>query len=237
MADPPEENFFPAGCNTPVEDQSDPTEESPVEETDNETEEAEQMTLKQPEFTVSKSTINDLPSTAVQSIHIENEGPVEVEDQVFVWREEVSPSGTKLRTKSKYRKENGLNGKAKGRGSLSKAAISPVKGRTPKSIGGIGKRKMIPSKRIIRSRTKGLSKVMSKKGPQSQPRSIGNGYINPQTKVPSKRSSPQIPQRRSSPALTGGKTSGTAKSRVKVSKSKLLPARSKEGNSQGKYSK
>ena len=57
------------------------------------------------EESLSKSTIDDLPSTAVQSIHIENDVPVEVEDWVFVWREKVTKSGTMMSTKSKFRKD------------------------------------------------------------------------------------------------------------------------------------
>ncbi len=52
-----------------------------------------------PGFSFSKSAIADLPSTAVQSIHIENEGPVEVDDDVFVWHD--TKSGTKLKVKIK----------------------------------------------------------------------------------------------------------------------------------------
>lgn len=61
-----------------------------------------------PGFSFSKSAIADLPSTAVQSIYIDNEVPVEVDDDVFTWRD---PNGLKLPAKSKVKKGEGGKGK------------------------------------------------------------------------------------------------------------------------------
>lgn len=63
-----------------------------------------------PGFSFSKSAIADLPSTAVQSIYIENETPVEVDDDVFIWRD-TSPSGVKLPVKTKFKKHEWMKGK------------------------------------------------------------------------------------------------------------------------------
>ncbi len=65
---------------------------------------------KPPGFSFSKSAIADLPSTAVQSIHIENEEPVEMDDDAFVWKD-VTPSGTKLAGKAKFKKQDWAKGK------------------------------------------------------------------------------------------------------------------------------
>ncbi|KAI2802818.1 hypothetical protein RDWZM_001098 [Blomia tropicalis] len=77
----------------------------------NSMEESASKGKKDGDFSCSKSTIADLPSTAVQSIHIENDVPVEVDDSAFIWHEfvKVSPSGTKISTKTKMKKNENKN--------------------------------------------------------------------------------------------------------------------------------
>ena len=78
---------------------------------------------KPPGFSFSKSAIADLPSTAVQSIHIENEEPVEMDDDAFVWKD-VTPSGTKLAGKAKFKKQDWAKGKQQ---AATAAKHAPVK--------------------------------------------------------------------------------------------------------------
>ena len=63
-----------------------------------------------PGFSFTKSAIADLPSCAVQSLHIENETPVEVDDEAFVWKD-ITPSGTKLAGKTKFKKVDWMKNK------------------------------------------------------------------------------------------------------------------------------
>lgn len=47
-------------------------------------------------FSFTKSAIADLPSTGVQSIHIENEVPVEIDDKYFQWKSKYTEQNSEL---------------------------------------------------------------------------------------------------------------------------------------------
>jgi len=110
----------------------------------------------------------------VQSIHIEHDTPVEVDDSVFVWHDNYTPSGTKLNTKikpkvsaakqpSKVVTRVGSKEKAKKPASKTSAASSTssssneklVMGRNPKQNKQSRERMTAGKKRTVKERPTG----------------------------------------------------------------------------------
>lgn len=178
-----------------------------------------------PGFSFTKSAIADLPSTAVQSIHIENETPIEVDDDVFVWRD-VTASGTKLAAKAKFKKVD-----------LNKNKGPPASGKTKDTGGGVASTK--GSKVITKPSTlKSNSKVVKA--------AAGSGHgpvkaVSSVPKVPNTGSKNRIKERRPSVTSAQGKANARVGNPVlkKVSslgkvaggsKTKLLKLREKRAN-------
>lgn len=132
-----------------------------------------------PGYTFTKSAIADLPSTAVQSIHIENDKPVEVDDEVFVWRNETF-SGTKLPTKTKFKKPDTANKSTAPTTQAKQKTATQAAGAAKASGGPPPKTSMVASK--ISAPTGSQSKVSSA---DSKTRIKDGGSKASQTKVAS----------------------------------------------------
>lgn len=183
-----------------------------------------------PGFSFTKSAIADLPSTAVQSIHIENETPIEVDDDVFVWRD-VTASGTKLAAKAKFKKVD-----------LNKNKGPPASGKTKDIGGGASTKgsKVTTKPSTLKSNSKVVKVVAgSGQGPVKAVSSV--------PKVPNTGSKNRIKERRPSVPSAQGKVNARVGSAVlkKVSslgkvagssKTKLIKQREKRANAEhGKH--
>lgn len=119
-----------------------------------------------PGFSFSKSAIADLPSTAVQSIYIENEVPVEMDDDVFIWRD-TTPSGLKLAAKTKFKKQDWMKGKQ-----------APPQGQQPPAKGAAVKAN--PGAAAVHSQAQGVKQAPASVAPSSAPSAVK------EVRVPSK---------------------------------------------------
>lgn len=121
-------------------------------------------------FSMSKSAINDLPSTAVQSIHIENDEPVCVSDDVFAWKGEGSQTNLPKTVRGKQLSESIT--KLKNMVATSKQQLVPKEEKKVEKIEKVKEemktQKTIETMNIKKSSTT-LLKVKRLKAPAKQP--------------------------------------------------------------------
>jgi len=184
---------------------------------------------QQPGFSFTKSAIADLPSTAVQSIYIDNDQPVEVDDEVFVWRD-VTPSGTKLPAKTKFKKQEVAK-------KTITATTNKQKAKAPGTAEGKAKAKEQPPKQPPKKATSaGKSTVAGPLASKEKVTSKSCVKTGSQSKVTSADSKSRVKERR--PSQTSKVASGTkvADTRSKAnSKTKVAPtSRDKQQPNQGR---